>query len=78
MTTSEYNDMSCRVEKASKIRTEIIILEDLIEAAKFSNPIKVLSVTPGPIYQLTEDERDQFIRWARGKIQNLKQQFKEL
>ena len=78
MTTSEYNDLSCRVEKASKIRTEIIILEDLIEAAKFSNPIKVLSVTPGPIYQLTEDERDQFIRWARGKIQNLKQQFKEL
>ena len=78
MTTSEYKDMSCRVEKASKIRQDIIALEDLIEAAKFSNPIKVLSVTPGPMYNLTEDDKDQFIRWARGKIQELKQQFKEL
>lgn len=78
MTTSEYNDMSCRVEKASKIRTEIIVLEDLIEAAKSSVPIKVLSTTPGPIYQLTEDEQEQFILWARGKIQKLKKQFKEL
>lgn len=78
MTTSEYNDMSCRVEKAGKIRTEIIVLEDLIEAAKFSQGIKIFSTAPGPIYQLTEDEKDQFIRWARGKIQGLKQQFKEL
>ena len=78
MTTSEYNDMFCRVEKAGKIRQEIIVLEDLIEAAKFSVPIKVLSTTPGPIYQLTDDEKDQFVLWARRKIQELKQQFKEL
>lgn len=78
MTTSEYNDMSCRVEKAGKIRTEIIVLEDLIEAAKSSQGIKIFSTAPGPIYQLTEDEQEQFIRWARGKIQGLKQQFKEL
>lgn len=78
MTTSEYNDMSCRVEKAGKIRQQIIVLEDLIEAAKFSVGIKVLSTTPGPIYQLTEDEQDQFVLWARIKIKELKQQFKEL
>jgi hypothetical protein len=78
MTTSEYNDMSRRIEKAGKIRQGIIVLEDLIEAAKFSQGIKIFSTAPGPIYQLTEDEQDQFIRWARGKIQELKQQFKEL
>lgn len=78
MTTSEYNDMSSRIEKAGMIRQEIIVLEDLIEAAKFSQGIKIFSTAPGPIYQLTEDEQDQFIRWARGKIQGLKQQFKEL
>lgn len=78
MTTSEYNDMSSRIEKAGKIRQEIIVLEDLIEAAKFSQGIKIFSTAPGPIYQLTDDEQEQFIRWARGKIQGLKQQFKEL
>lgn len=78
MTTSEYNDMSRRVEKASNINQEIAVLEDLIEAAKSSVIIKVVSTVPGPIYQLTDDEQDQFVLWARRKIQELKQQFKEL
>lgn len=78
MTTSEYNDMSCRVERAGKIRQEISVLEDLIFVAKSSPGIKILSTTPGPIYQLTDEEQDQFILWARRKIKELKQQFKEL
>jgi hypothetical protein len=78
MTTSEYNDMSCRVEKAGKIRQEITVLEDLIFVAKSSPGIKILSTTPGPIYQLTEEEQDQFVLWARRKIKELQQQFKEL
>ena len=78
MTSSEFNDMSSRIEKAGKIRQEIIVLEDLIEAAEFSVGIKVLSTAPGPIYQLTEEEQGQFILWARRKIKELKQQFKEL
>jgi hypothetical protein len=78
MTTSEYKDMSCKVEKAGKIRQEIVVLEDLIEAAEFLVGIKIISTTPGPIYQLTEDEQYQFVLWARRKIKELKQQFKEL
>ena len=78
MTTSEYNDMSCRVERAGKIRQEISVLEDLIFVAKSSPGIKILSTTSGPIYQLTDEEQDQFILWARRKIKELKQQFKEL
>lgn len=78
MTTSEYNDMSRRIEKADKIREEITILEDLVSAAQTPTGIKIFSTSPGPIYRPTEDEQDQFVLWARRKIKELKQQFKEL
>ncbi|GEM_PF-4128005 len=78
MTTSEYNDMSRRIEKADKIREEITILEDLVSAAQTPAGIKIFSTSPGPIYRPTEDEQYQFVLWARRKIKELKQQFKEL
>jgi hypothetical protein len=78
MTTSEYNDMTSRIEKASKIREDITILEDLVSAAQTPTGIKIFSNMPGPIYRPTEDEQDQFVLWARRKIKELQQQFKEL
>lgn len=78
MTSSEYNDMSSRIEKAGKIREEITILEDLVSAAQTPTGIKIFSTRLGPIYRPTEDEQEQFVLWARRKIKELKQQFKEL
>lgn len=58
------------------LRTQIIMLEDLIEKANFSCPIKICVTLPGAMYRLNDDERHQFIKWAQEKVKTLKQQIK--
>lgn len=59
------------------LKTQIIMLEDLIEKASYSCPIKICVTLPGAMYCLNDDERNQFIKWAQEKVKTLKQQLKE-
>jgi hypothetical protein len=59
------------------LKTQIIMLEDLFEKASYSCPIKICVTLPGAMYRLNDDERNQFIKWAKEKVKTLKQQLKE-
>lgn len=59
------------------LKTQIIMLEDLIEKAEFACPIKICVTLPGAMYCLNDDERGKFIKWAQEKVKSLKQQLKE-
>ena len=61
----------------NQLRTQIIMLEDLIEKASCSCPIRICVTLPGAMYRLNDDERNQFIKWAKEKVKTLKQQLKE-
>ena len=58
------------------LKTQIIMLEDLIEKASYSCPIKICVTLPGAMYRLNDDERNLFIKWAQAKVKTLKQQLK--
>lgn len=59
------------------LKTQIIMLDDLIEKAEFACPIKICVTLPGAMYCLNDDERGKFIKWAQEKVKSLKQQLKE-